>query len=48
VGAVTARAVRPAALGALVLVAAWLPRWRLSPLAGRIPVVVRPEGASDA
>jgi hypothetical protein len=34
--------------GALVLVAGWLPRRRLSPFKGRVPVVVRPEGAADA
>jgi hypothetical protein len=34
--------------GALVLVAAWLPRRRLSPLTKRVPVVVQPEGAADA
>ena len=34
--------------GALVLVAWWLPRRRLSPLARRTPVLVRPDGAGDA
>lgn len=34
--------------GALVLVAGWLPRWRLSPLAGSAPFAVRRDGPADA
>jgi uncharacterized membrane protein YbhN (UPF0104 family) len=34
--------------GALVLVAGWLPRRRLSPLTGRVPVVVEPDRVADA
>ncbi len=34
--------------GALVLVAGWLPRRRSAPVRGRLPAVVRPEGAADA
>ena len=34
--------------GALVLVAGWLPRGRLSPLAGSAPFAVRRDGPADA
>jgi hypothetical protein len=34
--------------GALVLVAGWIPRRRLWPFAGAVPVAVPPEGATDA
>ncbi len=34
--------------GALVLVAGWLPRRGLSPLAERVAIVVQPKGAADA